>query len=519
MTPEEWTFAVRLDELEDGKPTAVKVDGEEILLLRRGDRVHACGARCTHWNYPLERGVAEDTTLTCPWHGARFDAETGEATTPPAMNHLGCYSVKIDDGDVYVGTSTGPSVVKASGDDRREFVIVGAGAAGIAAATTLRQQGFEGTIRVISRESELPYDRTLLSKQYLQGHAPPDWLTLQPSEFYEDHDVELMRGRSAVGLDPGAKAVKLEGGDSVHYDALLCATGGDPIHLPIPGHDFPRYYRLRDMEDASRLENALEEAEKAVLLGAGFVCLEVATVLRKKDIEVDVVAPEEVLFQPIFGERVGRWLQRRHEEDGVTFHLGHTPSEVRGAGRVEEVVMDDGTVLPADMVVSGVGVRPAVEWLEESGITQDGVVPVDDRLHSRAEDVYAAGDMAAVPSPLTGRHRRVEHWAEAQQQANHAARMMLGGDEAYGGIPYFWTEQAGVSLKHVGGPTKWDNIVVRGELEDGEFLVAYYGGDQLRAVCAAGLDEELLACRRLLESGRNPGPEEFAKADKIPCPA
>ncbi len=515
MTPQEWTFAARLDELEEGEPRTVGAGAEKILLLRRGDRVHACGPRCTHWSYPLERGVAEDTILTCPWHGARFDAATGEATGPPAITDIGCYPVKIEDRKVYVGPRTGPEVARASATDKREFLIAGGGAAGIAAATTLRREGFGGSIRVVTRESEIPYDRTLLSKQYLQGHAPPDWLRLHPAEFYEQHDIELLCGRKAVGLDPGAKALRLGDGTSLHYDALLCATGGEPTRLPIPGTDLRAYYRLRTLQDASRLREALPEAEHAVMLGAGFICLELASTLRKQDVDVQIVAPERVLLKSVFGEQIGRWLRRRHEEEGVTFHLGHTPDEVRGSGSVEEVVMDDGTALQADIVISGVGVRPAVEWLEDSGIEQDGFVPVDDRLQTRAEDVYAAGDMAAVPSPLSGLPRRMEHWAEAQQQASHAASMMMGGDEPYRGIPFFWTDQAGENLKYVGEPTNWDDVVFRGSLDQGEFLAAYYAGERLRAACAAGMDEELFACRRLLERSRNPCAEELKKADSV----
>ena len=482
MTPQEWTFAVRLDELEEGEPRTIEVDDEEILLLRRGDRVHACGPRCTHWNYPLERGLVEDSVLTCPWHGARFDAETGRATTPPALENIGCYAVKVKNGEVYVSSRTEPDVSRESGTDDRQVVIVGGGAAGIAAAGTLRQEGFGGTIRVVSRETELPYDRTLLSKQYLQGHAPPDWLRLHTAEFYEDHDIELLQGCSAVGLDTDTKTVELNGSDSLRYDSLLCATGGDPIRLPIPGTDLDRYHRLRDMEDANRLRETMEDAEKAVLLGAGFVCLEAAAVLLRQDIDVHVVAPEEVLLKPIFGTQIGNWLQARHKQEGITFHLQHTPSEVRGADRVEEVVMDDGTTLEADMVISGVGVSPTVAWLQDSGLVQDGVVPVNDRLQSAAEDVYAAGDMAGEP---------------------------------YRGIPFFWTEQAGFNLKHVGGPTTWNDVVFRGDLEEGEFLAAFYEDDELRAACAAGLDQELLWCRRLMEEERAPTPSELATSDAI----
>ncbi|MFP4055992.1 MAG: FAD-dependent oxidoreductase [Candidatus Brocadiia bacterium] len=506
---QEWTKVAKLADLEDGVPISVEVGKATVLLVKRGDSIHACGGECTHYGAPLAEGVLRDRVVTCPWHNARLDVTTGEMVSPPALDPVARYEVKAEDGEVFVGPSAKARFPKPREEDGRTFVIVGGGAAGNAAAETLRREGFAGRVVLITREADGPYDRPNLSKEYLAGEAKPEWIPLRSEKFYANRNIELMTETTVTGLDLEAKAVELAGAQPLAFDRLLLATGATPRRLDIPGDDLDGVFLLRSLADARGLVGAAERASKAVVLGASFIAMEVASSLRKREVEVCVVAPEEVPMARVFGPRVGRRIQALHESHGVAFRLGHTAREFAGEGAVQAVVLDDGTRLEADLVVVGIGVSPVVDYLEGTGLVEDGAVPVDGRLQTRAEGVFAAGDIARVPHPRTGEPQRIEHWVVAERQGQHAARAMLGSDAAYDEVPFFWTKQYDASVKYAGHATRPDRIVYRGDVTGGSFLAGYYEQGTLKAAASLGMAKEIILLGEVLKAGRSPSPEEL----------
>ncbi|MFO8007187.1 MAG: FAD-dependent oxidoreductase [Candidatus Brocadiia bacterium] len=516
MSEGEWTQVADEGELEEGQPLSVKVGKQSIMLVRLGDRIHACGGKCTHYGAPLADGLLVEGTIVCPWHSARFDVSTGRMEAPPALDHAGHYPVKVEDGAVYVGPKEEPQPAEREPDDRT-FVILGGGAGGNAAAETLRAAGFGGRVVMVTAEQHVPYDRPTLSKEFMSGEAPAKWLPLRSEKFYDRRDIELLTGRQVAGLDTEAMTIIFEDGEELACDAVLLASGGVPRTLDLPGADLDGVFTLRSRADAERIADAAEDAESVVIIGAGFIGMEVASALCERGLAVHVVAPEQVPLARVFGEQIGAWLMERHEEEGVVFHLGTTAAEIRGGEGVEAVVLEDGTELAADMVLVGVGIRPAVGFLEGAGLVVDGAVPVDETLMTEAEGVYAIGDIAVVPDPHTGEGCRVEHWIVAERQGQHAARAMLGDDSPYGEVPFFWTHQAGVSLKYVGYAPEWDRLVFRGDLEDGKFLAGYYQNGALRAAAGVGRGNEILAVAEALRRAIEVPAEAFADQDCDLC--
>ncbi|MGQ9632223.1 MAG: FAD-dependent oxidoreductase [bacterium] len=509
MAEEGWRKVAQEGDLKEGVPISMRANGDDILLVRLDGRIHACGGRCTHYGAPLRDGLLLGHVITCPWHNARFDITTGEMTSAPALDDLPRYPVKVEGGQVYVGRAESPQPPKPSIGGGQTFVIVGAGAAGNAAAETLRREGFAGRIIMITAEPGVPYDRPNLSKDFLAGKAPPDWIPLRDEEFYAEREIELLTSHRVTSLDLSGRSVTFESGNQLKYDRLLLATGGIPRRLNIPGANLEGCLSLRSLADAEAIISAVEGAEKAVIVGASFIGMEVAASLRERGLEVHVVAPEQAPMANVFGERVGRRLQRLHEEKGVRFHLGNTPKEIAGEKKVREVALSDGSHIAADVVVVGIGITPAVDYLRDTGLLQNGAVPVDERLQTKAQGVFAAGDIAIVPDRRTGEARRVEHWVVAERQGQHAAQAMLGGDTPYDEVPFFWTKQYDASLKYVGFAREYDRVVYRGDVEGGKFLAGYYRGGHLMAAATLGMSREIIVLQEILRDGIAISPDRF----------
>jgi NADPH-dependent 2,4-dienoyl-CoA reductase/sulfur reductase-like enzyme/nitrite reductase/ring-hydroxylating ferredoxin subunit len=512
MPDVQWKRVMAEEEVKEGVLTAAQVEDNKILLVRLQGKIYAGSDECTHYHCSLHEGVLRGPQVTCPCHNARFDLRSGEALHAPALNDLPMYAVRTEGGQVYVRLEASPAIPMPQGKDGRTFLIVGAGAAGNAAAETLRRRGFAGRIVMITREPRGPYDRTMLSKGYLSGEEPAKWLPLRGEKFYGRLSIELMTGQEVVALDPASRTVSLRSGRQLEGDAILLATGGIPRSLPIAGAGLPGCFLLRSVEDADALISAAEKASRAVIVGASFIGLEVAAALRKRGLEVAIVAPESLPLARLFGDEVGRTVQRRHEENEVRFHLGRTVKAFHGNGGLREVELDEGTRLPADMVVIGVGVRPAVEFLAQSGLVKDGAVPVDERLQTGAPGIFAAGDIALLPDPVGGERRRVEHWVEAERQGQHAGRCMLGAREPYRKLPFFWTRQYGSSLKYIGWTPGFDSIAMR-KGEGGEFIAGYYLQGRLRAAACIGNAQELIRLGLLLEQGKGIAAEQLEDPD------
>lgn len=497
----------RLSQLAQGM-TTVQVGQEEILLVRQGDTVHACGGKCPHYGAPLAEGVLLGHEVICPWHNARFDVRTGHLVAPPALDDLPAYQAEVEGDDVYIRGAQLARRPKRTGG-RKTVLIVGAGAAGEAAAETLRREGFDGRVVMVTPEEDLPYDRPNLSKDFLAGKAKPEWLPLRSQEFYRQQQIEILKGTRVTALDVRERVAHLLPGGKLPFDLCLIASGGSPRKLSVPGADLVGIFTLRSLADARALEAAAAKASRALIVGAGFLGLEATSALRSRGLQVVVVAPESVPLANILGDGVGTSLLHLHEEYGVEFHLGRTVQEFRGNSAVQEAVLSDGKRLDIDLAMVGIGIMPVVDFLQGSGLVEGGAVAVDARLQTKTEGVFAAGDVAAVLQGTDGGRQRVEHWAVAERQGQHAARAMLGHPGAYEEVPFFWTRQHGVSLKYAGFAQGFEAVLYRGDLERRRFLAGYFAGGRLVAAASIGMGEQFAAAEAILRKKKVLTPEQF----------
>ena len=473
----------------EGQMVGGHVDGKPVLVARAGGKLFAIGAKCTHYGGPLAKGLVVDDTVRCPWHHACFSLKTGEALHAPALNPVDCWTVAERDGNAFVtGKATPAPRPKLSAQAPGRIVIVGAGAAGNAAAEMLRREGYSGPLLLIGADPSVPYDRPNISKDYLAGSAPEEWIPLRSREFYANHQIELILGRRVASIDPKSRRVVLDGGESLPYDALLLATGADPVKLPIPGVDLPRVHLLRTLADSRAIIAEAQKGRRAVILGASFIGLEVAASLRARGVEVSVAAPESVPMERTMGVELGRFIRKLHEAHGVEFHLGQAARSIESS----TVTLADGRALPADFVVAGVGVRPTVSLASAAGLTVDNGVLVNEWLQTSAPDIYAAGDIARWPDPHSGERIRVEHWVVAERQGQTAARNMLGARQRFDAVPFFWSRHYDVTISYVGHATRWDSIRLSGSLEALDCKVEYLRGGKVAAVATIGRDRESL---------------------------
>ncbi len=475
--------------LRDGETLLGHAEGEHVLLARRGDEVFAVGAACTHYGALLTDGILVDDTVRCPWHHACFSLRTGEALTAPAFKALPCWQVERD-GDIIrlAARKPAPAPHPAPARAPDSIVVIGAGAAGTAAVDMLRREGYRGTITMIGAEPNPPVDRPNLSKEYLAGSMPEDWLWLMPEAYYRDHDIELIAGVAVTAIDASQRQVKLADGRTLRYGALLLATGAEPVRLTIPGADLPHVHYLRSLPDSRALIAAAANAKRAIVIGASFIGLEAAASLRARGLEVHVVAPGMRPLEKILGPEIGDFIRALHEQThSVHFHLDTKPQTIT----VDAVTLENGEHIPADIVVVGVGVRPAVQLAQQAGLTVDNGVLVDAYLETSAPGIYAAGDIARYLD-ARGERVRIEHWAVAQWQGQTAARNMLGHRQRYTAVPFFWSAHYDVTLNYVGHAERWDRIEIDGSIQDHDCTLRYLADGKVLAVLTIFRDKESL---------------------------
>ena len=473
--------------------------GEPILVARRGDDLFAIGATCTHYGGPLDKGLMVDCTVHCPWHHARFDLRTGEAIAAPALNNVACYKIEKRGERFFVTGKIDKKAERRPKSSPASVVIIGAGAAGGAAAEMLRREGYDGPVTLIGADESLPYDRPNLSKDYLAGNAPEEWIPLRPPEFYREQKIDALTNTTVTSIDPKAKQVTLSDGRSLGYGALLLATGAQPVRLTIPGVDLPYVCYLRTLNDSRRIIEKAKNARSAVVIGSSFIGLEVAWSLRERKLEVHVVGKHSLPLEKILGRDLGNLVRQTHEAHGVKFHLGRRPAAIQD----RHVQLDDGTKLDCDLVVVGIGVRPNTKLAEEAGLASDNGVSVNEYLETNVPGIFAAGDIARWPDPRAGRIR-VEHWVVAQRQGQTAARNMLGAREPFVVPPFFWSNHFDLHIHYVGHGSGDDRPTVSGDLRAKDASVIFRSGDKLTAVASIGRDHENLEAEVALERG-----EEF----------
>jgi 3-phenylpropionate/trans-cinnamate dioxygenase ferredoxin reductase component len=384
-------------------------------------------------------------------------------------------------------------------------VIVGASLAGAKAAETLREQGFGGPIVLIGDEDERPYERPPLSKDYLLGKAERETIYVHPPTWYADHGVDLRLGALVAGLDPAAREVMLADGSRIGYAKLLLATGSAPRRLPLAGADAEGVLYLRKVADSDRIRAALQTATRVVVIGAGWIGLETAAAARSAGAEVTVLEAAELPLLRVLGREVAQVFAGLHREHGADLRFGVQVAEITGtAGRADGVRLADGTHVPADAIVVGIGITPNSQLAEAAGLEVGNGIVVDAGLRSSDPDIYAAGDVANAYHPLLGRHVRVEHWANALHQPQTAARAMLGQDVAYDLVPYFYTDQYDLGMEYAGyvEPGGYDQVVFRGDREGREFVAFWLRDGRVLAGMNVNVWDVNEAIQAIVRGGR-----------------
>jgi NADPH-dependent 2,4-dienoyl-CoA reductase/sulfur reductase-like enzyme/nitrite reductase/ring-hydroxylating ferredoxin subunit len=490
------TQGVSPTDLVDGKLVG-HIGDQEVLLVRSGPEIFAIDAHCSHYHGPLADGLVTGGAVRCPWHHACFDLRTGEATHAPAFNALDVWNVEERDGRIFVRDKRKQSTHSkgAKADHPEKVVIVGGGAAGFAAAEMLRRHDYQGSIVMLSSDDAPPVDRPNLSKDYLAGSAPEDWLPLRPDDFYQKAKIELRLRTTVTGIDTKARQVILGDNNKIDYDRLLLATGAEPVRLPILGADQPHVHTLRSQTDSRAIVDAAKAARRVVVIGASFIGLEVAASLRARDIEVHVVAPEKRPMEKVLGLQMGDFVRALHEEHGVIFHLEDSVTAIDK----QKATLKSGGTLEADLVVLGVGVKPRLELAEKAGLKIDRGVLVNEYLEASAPGVYAAGDIARWPDPHSGENIRVEHWVVAERQGQTVARNMLGHRTKFDAVPFFWSQHYDVPINYVGHAEKWDEIEIDGSVTDKDCVLRYKRGGRVLAVSSIYRDVDSLKAEVAME--------------------
>ena len=496
-TGPDFSEGIALSEVPLGGTIAGRVGDESVLVSNFDGELFAVGGACTHYGAALADGVMGSGTVRCPLHHACFDLRTGIALRAPALDPLSRWAVEVEGERAFVRRKLDDQPSRArAGTDVQRIVIVGGGAAGLACAHELRRLGFAGAVTMLSADADPPCDRPNLSKDYLAGDMPEDWLWLRGDNWYSDNRIDLRLSTEVVGIDANARTVRCASGETLPFDRLLIATGAEPNRLPVPGFEAPNVYTLRTVPDARAIAEHAGPGARAGVIGASFIGLEAAAALRKRQVEVDIVSVEEVPLEHVFGKELGRDLQALHEGNGVRFHLISVVEAFDG----RSVMLGGGETITADFVIVGIGVRPRTALAESAGAAINNGVTVDEYLETSLPGIYAAGDIASYPGPLAGEPVRIEHWVVAERQGQVAAANMLGHRKRFDSAPFFWTEQYGVPLRYVGRASGWDAVTCEGDFKRGSFIARYFVDGTQCATATIGRDVENLEDELRLEA-------------------
>ena len=507
-TGPDFSAGVSLNDLPENGTIACRVGDEPVLLSRFDGELFAVSGACTHYGAHLAEGVVAGTSVRCPLHHACFDLKTGESRRAPALDPLDCWQVDVDSEKAYVSykLKRHPDSASDLQTDVRRVIIIGGGAAGLACANELRKLGYSGDITMLSADADPPCDRPNLSKDYLAGTAPEEWLPLRTDDWYSGNRIELRLSTEVARIDAQKRTVHCISGEEFPFDRLLIATGSEPHRLQAPGFDSDKVFTLRSIADARAIAAQAKRGARAVIIGASFIAMEAASALRAREVEVDVVSVEHVPFDRVFGIALGEYIQKIHERNGVRFHLGAVASGFDG----HAVSTANGEQIPADFIVVGIGVQPRTTLAKSAGVEVDKGVLVDSSMQTSVPGIYAAGDIASYPDPISRERMRIEHWVVAERQGEVAAASMLGQDRSFTSAPFFWSEQFGTAIRYVGQSSNWDQILVDGDMDSGSFTIRYFTEGTHCASASVGRDRENLEDELQLESLININAEAFA---------
>ncbi|RBM05895.1 benzene 1,2-dioxygenase [Novacetimonas cocois] len=467
-TENTWFDVIAVSEVRGMRPVRVEVAGTAMVLVSQEGEVRAFAATCPHKGAPLEKGIVCEGRIVCPWHKAEFSAHDGRLLEPLALDPLPRYPTRVRQGRVEVAPHVEPSPSSPRVAETRSVIIVGAGAAGTATAVFLREAGFAGRITLIGQEDCAPYDRTALSKNVLAGkaehNAPPP---LRPENFYETHDVVCRVGR-VVAMEPETRTLRLADGESLSADHVVLAPGSTPRMLDVPGHDLKGVFTLRTSRDAQAILSSGRARRdwRVVICGGSFIAMEAAAALRQHGANVTIVADPAIPFENVLGVEIGGRLRALYEANGVVYRGGRRVAKIVGDDHVGGVILDNGESLAADTVVAGIGVRPATDFLPQSLLAGDGGIDVDGRMRV-LPGIHVVGDAARFMHG--GRRMRIEHWRTAQVQGRVAARAIVGMEDEFDEIPWFWTQQFGKKLEYAGYQEEFDHVEIEGDLEHFDF--------------------------------------------------
>jgi len=489
-------------DLADGGITVGQAGGEDVVLVRRGEAFFAVGANCTHYHGALSQGLVVGDTLRCPLHHACISLHSGETMRAPAFDSIPRWRVERIDDKIFVREKLpepGRKQLRSTTDGRKppaSVVIIGGGAAALGAAEMLRREGYDGRLTMISADDWPPYDRPNLSKDFLVGAAPDDWMRLRLPEYYREQNIDLVLNSRVSALDIPAKRVHLENGETYGFEALLIATGAEPVRLKIDGATDSQIHYLRTFADARAIVSQAASAKRAAVVGASFIGLEVAASLRTLGIAVDVIAPEKQPLERVMGPEIGGMIRGLHEAHGVRFHLGETVKRIDA----NTLTLTSGATLEADLVVLGVGVSPSLSLAEQAGLATDRGIVVNEYLETSAAGVFAAGDVARWPDPHSGERIRVEHWVVAERQGQMAAKNILGYRERFDAVPFFWSQHYDLAINYVGHAERWDSTEIDGDLNARDCAVSYKRGGRTLAVATISRDQKSLEAEAAMEA-------------------
>ena len=488
---------VDLGSLAENLPLLGHFEGEAVILVRQGDNIFAIGATCTHYGGPLSDGLVVGETVRCPWHHARFSLRTGEAEAAPALNPVACFNVQNEDGRVRVDRKRDVTFRVACPKNPDSVVIIGAGAAGASCADMLRTKGYSRAITLVGDEEPGPVDRPNLSKDFLAGKAPDEWIPLRTGDYYKSMDVELVATDPAIRVDSKTREVTLRSGRILRYGTLLLATGAEPQSISIEGAQLPHVHRLRTLGDSRAIIAGAQQAKRCVVIGSSFIGLEVAASLRERGLEVAVVGKDAIPLEKVLGPEFGHFIKGLHEQHGVRFFLNSTPRVIRE----DRVELSNGQTLEAEMVVLGVGVAPRTKLAKEAGLTVDNGIVVDENLRASSPEIYAAGDVARYPDPIAGESVRIEHWVLAERQGQAVARNMLGIGHSFRDVPFFWSQHYDVQISYVGHASSRNGFEIQGDLPGRNACAIYRQNNRVVAVATIGRDHTSLAAEVAFERG------------------